>query len=280
MSIPQRQRLSIYPAHSSALLRPRRDMLTIAYPCPTPTTIRWKRPRTSKSTSISPDWARFCAILVDYLLMGAVVIALLILALALEIGMPVQMRGRADMWILAFILSIVLALMTGYFLLFEWLMRGQTPGKKVLKIRVIRDDGTPVTIREVFVRNVVRLVDFLPGFYAVGVLFMFPSRLSKRLGDIAAGTIVIKEEQLNYSAAADRKRVLHMEPLEHINGELTPAERRLISGFLQRRAELLPQAREVLAERLAFPLYEKYRGEYMNAEDYLVRLAEGKQHET
>jgi len=223
---------------------------------------------------------RFCAILVDYLLMSAVVVALLILALVLEIGMPVQMHGRADMWILAFMLGIVLALMTGYFLFFEWLMRGQTPGKKVLKIRVIRDDGTPVTVREVFVRNVVRLVDFLPGFYAVGVLFMFPSRLSKRLGDIAAGTIVIKEEQLNYSAAADKKRVLHLEPLEHINGELTPAERRLISGFLQRRAELLPQAREALAQRLAFPLYEKYRGEYMNAEDYLVRLAEGRQHET
>ena len=99
------------------------------------------------------------------------------------------------------------------------------------------------------------------------------------MGDIAAGTIVIKEEQLNYSAYADKNRVLQMEPLEHINAELTPAERRLISGFLQRRSELLPQARAVLAERLAFPLYEKYRGEFMNAEDYLIRLAEGKQHE-
>jgi uncharacterized RDD family membrane protein YckC len=223
---------------------------------------------------------RFCALVVDYLLMGVIAAALIILAVMLEIGLPAQMRGNANLWILAFLAGIVLALTTGYFIVFEWLMRGQTPGKKALKIRVIRDDGTPVTVHEVLVRNVVRLVDMIPGIYAVGVLFMFPSRLSKRLGDIAAGTIVIKEEQLNYSANADKKRVLHVEPLEHINGELTPAERRLISGFLQRRAELLPQARQQLAERLALPLYEKYRGEYRSAEEYLLRLAEGKHHES
>jgi hypothetical protein len=129
------------------------------------------------------------------------------------------------------------------------------------------------------VRNLIRLVDFLPGCYAVGVLFMFPSRLSKRLGDIAAGTIVIKEAQLNYSARADKREILEVEPLEQMNSELTPAERRLISGFLQRRSELLPQARDALAQRLAHPLYEKYRGEFINAEDYLIRLAEGRQHE-
>lgn len=223
---------------------------------------------------------RFCAILIDYLLMAFLVAALALLGVLLEIGLPVHAHGKgADMWILAVIVGFIFTLTLGYFLFFEWLMRGQTPGKKAVKIRVIRDDGTPVTIHEVFVRNLVRLVDFLPGFYAVGVLFMFPSRLSKRLGDIAAGTIVIKEEQLDYSARADTKRHLQMQPLERVNAELTPDERRLIGGFLQRRSELLPQAREALAQRLAFPLYEKYRGEFMNAEDYLVRLAEGKQHE-
>jgi uncharacterized RDD family membrane protein YckC len=224
---------------------------------------------------------RFCALLFDYIIMGLIVLALFLLALFLEIALPSPVRFKgADLWILAILAGIALTMMLGYFLFFEWLMRGQTPGKRSLKIRVIRDDGTPVTIHEVFVRNLVRLVDFLPGCYAVGVLFMFPSRLSKRLGDIAAGTIVIKEEQLDYSARADKKRVLRVEPLEHINAELTPAERRLISGFLQRRSELLPEARAALAGRLAFPLYEKYRGEFINAEDYLVRLAEGKQHET
>ena len=220
---------------------------------------------------------RFCAIVIDHVPIVTLSIALTVLAYFV---FPSWFQGPSGAMRLATLFSsILVTLMFGYFLVFEWLMRGQTPGKKIIKIRVIREDGTPVTIYEVFVRNVVRLVDFLPGLYTVGVLFMFPSRLSKRLGDIAAGTIVIKEEQLNYSAWTDNSRTVLMQPLERINAELTPAERRLIGGFLQRRYEFVPFAREALAQRLAFPLYEKYRGEFMNAEDYLVRLAEGRQHE-
>jgi uncharacterized RDD family membrane protein YckC len=221
---------------------------------------------------------RFCAIVIDYVPIVVLAIALTCLAYFL---FSAWLQGPTGVLRLIMLFATALfTVMFAYFLILEWLMRGQTVGKRIIKIRVIRDDGTPVTIHEVFVRNLVRLVDFLPGFYAVGVIFMFPSRLSKRLGDIAAGTIVIKEEQLNYSAWTDNSRFVRMEPLERINVELTPDERRLIGGFLQRRGELVPQAREALAQRLAFPLYEKYRGEYMNPEDYLVRLAEGKQHES
>jgi uncharacterized RDD family membrane protein YckC len=221
---------------------------------------------------------RFCAIVLDYVPILGLTIALTVAAYFLFSEWLQGPAGAVRIVMLFF--SILITAMFGYFLVFEWLMRGQTPGKRLIKIRVIRDDGTPVTIHEVFVRNLVRLVDFLPGFYVVGVIFMFPSRLCRRLGDIAAGTIVIKEEQLNYSAWTDNSRFVAMQPLERLNRELTPDERRLIGGFLQRRGELMPYARESLAERLALPLYEKYRGEFMNAEDYLVRLAEGKQHES
>ena len=68
--------------------------------------------------------------------------------------------------------------------------------------------------------------------------------------------------------------------IDEVNGELTAAERRLVTGFLQRRHELLPKARGELAERLARPLYEKYGGGYSDAESYLVRLAEGTHHES
>jgi uncharacterized RDD family membrane protein YckC len=221
---------------------------------------------------------RFCAIVLDYVPIVLLSIALTVLAYFLFSAWLQGPTGAMRLAMLFF--SILITVMFGYFLVFEWLMRGQTPGKRLIKIRVIRDDGTPVTVHEVFVRNLVRLIDFLPGFYVVGVIFMFPSRLSRRLGDLAAGTIVIKEEQLNYSAWTDNSRFVGMQPLERINVELTAEERRLIGGFLQRRGELLPYAREALAERLAFTLYEKYRGEFMNAEDYLVRLAEGKQHES
>lgn len=172
---------------------------------------------------------RFCAIVIDHVPIVILTIALTVLAYFV---FSAWLQGPAGAMRLGMVsLSILVTLMFGYFLVFEWLMRGQTPGKKIIKIRVIRDDGTPVTIYEVFVRNVLRLVDFLPGFYTVGVLFMFPSRLCRRLGDIAAGTIVIKEEQLNYRAWTDQSRFVHMEPLKRINAELTlrrtAADRRL-----------------------------------------------------
>ena len=224
---------------------------------------------------------RFCAMLVDTLLLAAVIAVLLIFMAIMEISFwSVRSAKLGRDWIGAAILAVAVALFfEGYFILFEWLMRGQTPGKKALNIRVIRDDGTPVTIHEVLVRNVLRLVDFLPGLYGVGAIVMFADRLSRRLGDIAAGTIVIKEAQLDYRANADKKYAMNPVALGEINAELTVAERRLISGFLQRRAELLPKARAELAERMARPLHEKYGGEYSNAETYLVHLVKGRHHE-
>ncbi len=155
----------------------------------------------------------------------------------------------------------------GYFIFFELVMRGQTPGKKAMKVRVLRDDGTPVTAKEVAVRNLLRIVDFLPAAYAVGTIAMFCSPLCKRLGDIAAGTIVVKEGQLDYRASADKKYQLRPATIGPINSELTPEERRVLTGFLQRRVELIPGARQSLAERLAKPLHEKYGGPYSDAEN-------------
>ena len=224
---------------------------------------------------------RFCAMLVDTLLLATVAVVGLIAMVMMDISVASVFGARHGEWLAAVVVAVLIVLLSeGYFILFEWLMRGQTPGKKALKIRVIRDDGTPVTIQEVLVRNILRLVDFLPAAYGVGVIVMFPSRLSKRLGDIAAGTIVIKEGQLDYRANADKKYELRPVALGEINAELTAAERRLVTGFLQRRAELLPKAREELAQRLARPLYEKYGGEYSDAETYLVRLVKGRHHES
>ena len=145
--------------------------------------------------------------------------------------------------------------------LFELLMRGQTPGKRSMKIRVVRDDGTPVGGNEVLIRNLLRIVDFLPVGYALGVLVMFPSPLAKRLGDIAAGTIVVKEGQRDYRAQADKKYAMPAAAIGPVNSELQPEERRVLVGFLQRRVELLPEARRKLAEQLARPLQEKYGGQ-------------------
>jgi len=231
--------------------------------------------------------SRFCAMLIDGLLIWLIVFVLIVLALLLNVGIFTAMLSRgpgADRWAgwpLAVIYAIVAALLFGgYFVFFEAVMRGQTPGKKAMKIRVIRDDGTPVTLNEVLVRNILRLVDFLPVLYGLGGLVMFLNPLCKRLGDLAAGTIVVKEGQLDYRARADKKRDLGPVAVGVANAELALEERRVLTGFLQRRVELLPKARYELAEHLARPLYEKYGGHYGDAEGYIERLVEGRHYES
>ena len=233
--------------------------------------------------------SRFCAMLIDSLLLGVAVLVLGLVLMIIGVGLDAFVPGqsesyRASQWLIAAVVAIVVFLLyDGYFILFELLMRGQTPGKKALKIRVMRDDGTPVTANEVLVRNILRAVDFLPFGYALGAAVMFPSPLSKRLGDLAAGTIVVKEGQLDYRAHADEKRgslPATLGVLDAANSELTMEERRVLTGFLRRRAELLPKARQELAERLARPLHAKYGGQYLDAEGYLQRLVEGHHYES
>jgi hypothetical protein len=108
---------------------------------------------------------------------------------------------------------------------------------------------------------------------------MFFHPLSKRLGDIAAGTVVVKEGELDYRAHADKNYTMEATVEGVANQQLTPAERRLLLGFLRRRDELLPAARQRIAVRLAEPLFAKYGGHFDHAESYLQRLTEGRQHE-
>jgi hypothetical protein len=81
----------------------------------------------------------------------------------------------------------------GYYGLFEAYWRGQTPGKRVMKIRVIKDSGRQITLFESLARNLIRVVDYMPGFYLVGLITMLCNKRNKRLGDLAAGTIVVHE---------------------------------------------------------------------------------------
>jgi uncharacterized RDD family membrane protein YckC len=230
--------------------------------------------------------SRFCAMLIDTLVLGLMMLMLIVLAAVLGLAtLPSGFEHRFQTgplvaWLLATLAAIAMALISGgYFILFELLMHGQTPGKKAMKLRVIRDDGTPVTANEVLLRNILRVVDFLPFGYALGAAVMFPNPLCKRLGDLAAGTIVVKEGQLDYRADADKTPRSQAVAVTVANAELTAEERRVLTGFLQRRSELLLEARLALAQRLAGPLHAKYAGHYDDAEGYLERLAEGRHYE-
>lgn len=103
--------------------------------------------------------------------------------------------------------------MLGYFVMFEGFWRGQTPGKVAFRTRVMMYDGTPVTFAAALYRNLLRPADFLPAFYLVGLLSMFTNAKAQRLGDLAAGTVVVVERgrDLGYVPAPHHAGIHRME---------------------------------------------------------------------
>jgi len=135
--------------------------------------------------------------------------------------------------------------------LFELLMRGQTPGKKVLGIAVVNDDLSPVTLGTSLVRNLLRTVDFLPLFYLGGVITMLCNRRFQRLGDLAAGTLVISSTSANRAAA-----VVDVEPLAP-SIQLSRTEQTTLVEFLQRSAQISQPRQQELASILEGITHEK-----------------------
>jgi uncharacterized RDD family membrane protein YckC len=136
--------------------------------------------------------SRFLAALVDSLLL-VLLQAILLWLMFFFIVRQLFSGPDAETWTLSLLSLLAFLFFWGYYIFFEFIWNGQSPGKRLVGIRVIRRDGTPVTLSEVLIRNLVRLVDFLPSFYGLGVVVMFADPRSRRLGDMAAGTLVIHD---------------------------------------------------------------------------------------
>ncbi|HEX4216664.1 MAG TPA: RDD family protein [Candidatus Dormibacteraeota bacterium] len=150
-----------------------------------------------------------------------------------------------------------------YFGLQEAAWSGQTVGKKALRLRVVGMRGEPITFSQAAIRNIIRIVDFLPGYYVLGLIVAFISPRTQRLGDWAAGTIVVRERQAvglrdllaaasrAEAAAAQRPPVLPGGGQRQWLPQLRPELRRFVVGYAGRREELSPERREELARRVA-----------------------------
>jgi uncharacterized RDD family membrane protein YckC len=159
----------------------------------------------------------------------------------------------------------------GYFMLFEIVWSGQTPGKRMVGVRVIRENGYPIRPVDAVIRNLVRGVDWLPGMYGVGVLTMLVNQRARRLGDFASGTIVVREGTRRGPDVA----LTAPSPTAQPGYTLSNADATLVRDFLLRRASMNKQARAEFAHRLAVAMAQRYSLPVeWDAEVFLERIAE------
>ena len=181
----------------------------------------------------------------------------------------------------AVVLIGVFVVQFGYDVLFETLASGRSPGKRWTGLRVVRVDGAPVGFVTSAVRNLVRIVDFLPGFYGVAIVAVLVSSRNQRLGDMAAGTLVVREKKAAPLAATAAGLPPHRWA-DDVTGwdvsAVTTEELATVRRFLDRRSGLTPVARERLGADLAGRLFPKVVGptDRMGAEQFLEALVAAK----
>ena len=140
--------------------------------------------------------SRFIAVLVDSLILAA---AFLFLGIFAAFILPAlgAFGEKAATWGVGVLNLVFFLVFWGYFAVTEAFSNGRAPGKRVAKIRVIHQSGRGVSFVEALGRNLVRIVDYMPGFYGVGIVAIFLSRRHQRLGDMVAGTLVVREREVD-----------------------------------------------------------------------------------
>ncbi len=212
--------------------------------------------------------SRALALMVDTLYQIAIVAVLLLVALGL--GLTGRMAGGEGAWVMGLLILGLFAIQFGYYALFETLWSGQTPGKRQMKLRVIRTNGRPLTAAGAVARNLMRLVDSLPSMYGVGILVVMLTPQRQRLGDLLAGTVVVHEASV---AAAPPTWLDAAMPAATTAGLLTSEELRLVETFLERREGLVLEARVRLAGQIADRIGARLRVEYEDRRDSEAWLA-------
>ncbi len=176
-----------------------------------------------------------------------------------------------------------------YFVFFELLWNGQSPGKLAMRIRVMRDSGKPVGLAASLIRNLIRIADSLPLFYAAGFVAMLASSNWRRLGDLAAGTIVVKIDDGRPAGARAAAGVHEPSPSDGRGvrppdtglarqldeagiGRLDPAFFDLVSRWVERREEISPAAVRQIAEKIARPAMERLGIVGIDPETFLTQV--------
>jgi uncharacterized RDD family membrane protein YckC len=217
--------------------------------------------------------SRFIALLVDYLILipGSLLLDKVFSLVADSIG---AFSSRSAQWAFGLYTLLTFLIQWGYFTLFEAFWNGRTPGKRVARIRVIQRSGRAIGFIESLARNLVRVVDQFPFIYAVGAIAMFVTKQHQRLGDLAAGTLVVRDREIEtplwgdsgsrtFTAQAFAPSVQVPEPHSLVAllaagiVKLSPADLEVLEGFFARRLDMSMETREALARRIASAIQAK-----------------------
>lgn len=218
--------------------------------------------------------SRFLALSLD-MMAQALILAAIFIGIALSaraLGRAGNVLGKnAEAWAIAFVILLLFLVFFGWFIIFEAWWSGRTPGKRALGLRVVRDGGFPIDPGASVIRNLVRIAEAALGFYLLSAISALISKENKRLGDLAAGTIVVRDR-------ADPIPDLdaYLERSAPSDTGLSGADRVLIERFLARRTTLDRVARITLAAQIAARVRPTLRADYAHLGDealleFLVR---------
>ena len=250
--------------------------------------------QTSLEFPLAGVGSRCMAMVLDTLIQTGVILVLVIAMLVLQTQFSDSLSGlgAGGLWIQAIAYIALFALYYGYFAFFEAIWNGQTPGKRVAHLRVIQESGRPLQVWQAIARNLLRIVDQLPGFYAVGMTSALISKQNRRLGDFVAKTVVVHERPLakisvGWASGPGGSATPQMNPAVYPNsttgvnstslagaflppspsfpasstvlgaGRLGPEEVRLIEAFLERRDALDWDVRTKMARQITARVSER-----------------------
>ena len=220
--------------------------------------------------------SRFLALTLDLLIQAGAGVLVIILVTVVGATGLLRVLPISAQWIAALLIGLTFVAHFGYFTVFEILWRGQTPGKRMMHIRVVKDSGRTLSASETILRNLMRIADQLPALYAVGILSALVTPQNQRLGDLMAGAIVVREASLS-----------QMRPLWDTNAaassvggqtQLSDEDLALIEAFLARRSELSGNVRARMASGILERLQAKSQVQVdhgLTAESILETLAQG-----
>ena len=211
--------------------------------------------QTSLEFPLAGIGSRFLAMAADTLIQ--IVVSGLLALLVVFTGVSIRWMGVLSLqWEIAIVILVIFLIYAGYFAFFEAMWNGQTPGKRFAQIRVMKDDGRPISVYDAITRNLLRAVDSLPIGYGVAVVSVLVSSKNKRLGDFVAGTVVVHERTLE--GARPFLEIRKDETLPTYNTALiTIDELRLIETFFSRRDSLDPGVRTSMAAQIARRIGDK-----------------------